>query len=517
VTLSFNDIISFKALQKPVIFLIGIGLLYLLPQNEIFLAIMSGLLLFYCYNNPIRTLYVSTALISCRYFFVNNGAMIGSDFEIFAPWRFLQEKALLMQSSDKIVFFLLLINILLINFKNKDNLNFRRFNYSLTILICIFVFITIMSMIANSISLFNTLFFIQMFTKPVLFLILILQMNWKKKEIFDFFKFVFAIILLMQIIPTFVENTPQIVRGYIFFVDQFTGTFTYGGNYSTTQFLIYACCILFINYLQIPNIKSLFWFIACLFCIISAQSGFQTAIIFLFICPWVISVFINSGNSDIKTFTTLFKFLYIIITLLLLNYLILNVTGLRGIGYVYEYSESITDVSLNEGIFELPKFRTYNILYDYWAKGEISPILGIGPCGYLSGAAFYAGSKYYTELIANKLYFRSSFRSNVLTFPQNSTVGIIGEVGIFGYIVYIILYFMPFVFIKRNLKRYFKTFWSPVAVGYVGIFISLISWSFFWNAFEDIALSGVFFIISGILMQVFLLLTNNEEPENEWT
>jgi hypothetical protein len=510
--LPFSDLISARNLKTPIFFLLALCILYRLPQNIALFGAVCFALIIWHMQEPVKVLYISTSILSMRYFFVNMGTMKGSDFTIFAPWRFRDIADTFFQYSGPFVFVFLLItifNLLRNPSKRQRKLNVSATAGNLTLWgILIFIFISAVSALANHVSLFTTLFFIQIFLRPILFLALIVLADWTKEKLLNYFKFVFSIIFLMQIIPTFVENIPNILRGYVFFLDQFTGTFAYHFNPLTVQVLLYSFCILWMNYLQVSSVKSLLAVFLCFFSIISAQSGVQTVVNMISLIPFLIISNLSPMKFSLDPFRSKLKMGIAIGTLVVLVAIVILSPGLGGYDALVGYSTYSADRAISEGLLETPKFRTYEILFDSWKKGDINPIFGLGPGQYLTGGSGIDGNPSRGYILYNPMLFSAGLFSNMLMSPFNNFVGVTGEIGIFGYITLLLIVIIPLRHIWRNLESYHGTVWSPVAAGYIGIFSCMIGWSFFWNVFEDTVMGVFYYIIGGVLIVAGRLMEN---------
>lgn len=504
-----NITFNYKNIIFPFLALFIIGIIFTLPQNFISFGIVCALSIYFI-TKPIKVLYISTAILSMRYFFVNMhpaleenrifGPMVGID--IYAPWRFRETNDIFIQYSDEFVFVFLLLSIIVGKLRKK-NISTSNLNEEKVLFWSIsgFIFLTLISSMINQVSMFQTFFFLQLFLRPVLFIILVLMIRWDSKTLINFSIFIFSIIFFMQIIPTFIENMPSIFIGQIFFIDLFMGTFAYGLNPITVQLLFYSFCIILVNYLQTSTKYNLVYFLICMFCIISAQSGLQTAVILIALIPFVLLIMLLPKKFDIppvKSKLTL-AFGFLLITAMVL--IIINSPNLPGYHALIEYTGYSTEKALEEGLFETPKFRTYSILYEYWESNEINPLVGNGPGQYLSGGSGL-DNPYVKKIISNPLFFSSGLFSNLLSYPFNNFVGLAGEIGIFGYLVILYIYILPLRYVWKNMQSYHNTFWSPVAGGFIGMFFVLFAWSLFWNVFEETAMSMFYFIIAGILINV---------------
>ena len=184
-------------------------------------------------------------------------------------------------------------------------------------------------------------------------------------------------------------------------------------------------------------------------------------------------------------------------------FVVVSNPDMPGYDLVVGYNERSGEQALNEGIMETTKIRTYQILFDYWLTGKFSPLIGVGPGNYLSGASLFEGSEYTRLIIGNTALFKSGLFSNMLSGPQNDFVGLSGEIGIPGYIVMLIIYIFPLTLAFKNKYYFFKnSFWATLYAGFFGIFWCVIGWSFVWNMFEEWAMPVYYFIIGGILLAV---------------
>jgi hypothetical protein len=499
-----SEIIKLRSLLEPLKYIAVMAVIALLPQAMPVFVIICLIVLYFCLNNPVRSLYIATAIISFRYFFVIHG----TDWPTFAPWRVRNLGDTFIQFSDEFVFVLLLFAILMQFVNRQINLLTFSERRRLRINILFFCALAILSGLANQVSPVITFFFLQLFLRPVLFLVLILSIRWKEYELFRYFVFIFTITFLLQVFPSFLENIILVAGGRLFFIDMFTGTFVFPFNLIAVQLLFYSLCILFVNYLQRTTSKNLRWLLLCFFSIISSQSGFQTGSILIGLLPFLFMVFLRPQKLDLPIIKSKFTMIWAAAILGLLVIGIVLMPELPGYEDMVGYSEYAGRKAIDEGIAETPKIRTFEILFDYIAQGEINFFIGAGPGQYLSGAAGLTGNPYMSMLVGNTGIFSGGLFSGVLSFPYNNFVGLIGEAGIFAYIVMLLIYFLPIAYVWRNLSWYRGTFWSTVASGFIGVFLAMFVWSFFWNVFEDIAMSVFYFIIGGILISACEIIKN---------
>ncbi|MCX6158495.1 MAG: hypothetical protein NTY74_11010 [Ignavibacteriae bacterium] len=494
-----EDILKYKNLKEPFKYLIILGLIFTLPQNMIVFMVVCLILIVMTIDKPILVLYIATAIISYRYYFVDTTNIENSLFFVNF-WKRMPISATFVANSHNFIFVYLFLAILK---QIPKTLRVPK-EFNRLIVLSLFILILIVtSGLLNSSGYYKMLLFIMQFFRPLLFFLLIIIINWEEGELKKYFGFVLLIIFPMQIVLTFIDFWQLVVQGELLLGDLFTGSFCFPFNNLTVQIMFYALFIVFSEFI-ITRSKKYLWFVMVLvYGILSAQSGLQTAVILFFSIPFALWLILNPETLGLKRLQTNFIFglSFVIISMFLL---VLFVSPeLKGYDGVITYNVSMTEQVFGEiGILETPKIRTFEILFDNILNGSMNPFLGLGPGGYLSGASMVDNKSYMEQILSNPLYFTQKYTGNMLAYPTNNFVGITGEIGIIGYILFFSIYLIPYKYVLRNRYIYYNTFWHSTFIGFVGLSFALFGWSLFWNAIEDFAIPVYFWIIGGILYVV---------------
>jgi hypothetical protein len=503
---NIGDILKFKNLKEPFKYLIIIGLIFTLPQNMITFMVACAILIFMTIDKPIRVLYISTAIISFRYYFANTTNIEGSLFFVNF-WKFQSISSTFIQNSHNFIFIYLLLAILK-QLSKSDKIP-KVFNRIFVLSVFILILI-ITSGLLNNNGYYKMILFIIQFFRPILFFLLIIIINWKEDELKKYFGFVLLIIFPMQILLTLIDYWQLVVQGEILLGDLFTGSFCFPFNYLSVQVMFYAVFIIFSEFIISKTRKYLFFIIILVYAILSAQSGLQTAVIIFFSIPFALRLILNPETLGLKRLQTNFIVGVVITFVTLFLFVIYLSPELKGYEGVVQYNVDMTEQVFGEiGILEMPKIRTFDILFDNIINGVVNPIFGRGPGGYLSGASLVDNKSYMDEIISNPLYFTKKYAGNMLSFPNNNFVGIVGEIGIIGYILFFSIYLIPYKYIMQNRQNYYNTFWHSTFLGFIGISLALLGWSFFWNAIEDFAIPVYFWITGGILFSYNFIKYDN--------
>lgn len=506
---SISEILVIRNLKQPFIYLIVIGLIFLLPQNmALFLSICFVLLLL-TIDKPKLVLVISISIISFRYYFSNTTNIEGSMFFVNF-WKHLPLSSLFVQNSHNFVFVYILLTIL----KQLTKIDKIPREFKNILFICLFILLLIfVSGLLNNVGYFKILLFIMQFFRPLLFFLLIIVIEWTDDDLKEFYKYVLLIIFPMQIVLTFIDYWQLVVQGKILLGDLFTGSFCFPFNYLSVQVMFYAALIIFAEYIISKTNKLLLFIIILVYGILSAQSGLQTAVLIFFEIPLAFWLIFNPESIGLKRLQTNF-IIGVVVTFISIFLITVFVSPeLKGYDEVVGYNMLMTEKVFGEiGIDETPKIRTFVIFFENVFNGTINPFLGLGPGEYLSGAAVGSDKSYTNQIISNPLYFTSKYTGNMLSYPNNNFVGIAGEIGIIGYILFFAIYLIPYRYILKNRINYFNTFWHSTFIGFIGISFALFGWSFFWNAIEDFAIPVYFWVIGGILyVASYTARINNEE------
>jgi hypothetical protein len=496
-SLILSELFRKRSFYVPLLILISLGLAYLLPQNIIIFMIIGAVLIFTTYDNPKAVLYISAGLITFRYFFVDSSGMEFTGLppsSIFFRFRLLTDY--FVSNLHNFVFIYLFLAFLKNNAKIKrDSMIIK----PMITIIGVIILIMVLSALLNETSLMLVVLFVVQLIRPVLFLLLILCVDWTEEDLLKFFIYILTLIFSLQLILTTIDNIRYILQGYILLSDNLTGSFTFPFNWVATQLLVYSSCMFFSMYLYTKNKKAAIAILICAFFILSAQTGFQTFYNLLFLIPFFFYVNVNSIRLDLGIIKSTFYIVMVVIFLFIGYFVLREFKDLPGYDLIYTYNELGAESIKESGLAEYPKFKIYEIFFNFVSKGEINLITGVGPGNFLSGAGIGSHNKFYELLFLNPFFFKVGI-TNTGAFIGNSFLGILGEIGILGMILVYSLYIIPFRFVVRNITEYIGTPFMPVAVGAIGVFLSVVGFSFVWNAFEDFAIPVYYFIIVGIVI-----------------
>jgi hypothetical protein len=301
----------------------------------------------------------------------------------------------------------------------------------------------------------------------------------------------------LQIVLSLVENIPSIVHGNFIFVDKFTGTFTFPFNYLCIQLLLYSFLYILALFLLNRRIKYIVAMLLIAASVYSASSGFQTFIFVISTSLIILWIGFNSGKLYIPApLGRLLPLVGFSIFLSSVVYLYLTPDILTKYGQS-GYAAYVIEKYKYMGLERNPKFQIYHITSDLLSSGTINALWGNGPTNYLSGASIKYGNPYLKEYGTSGWLGSTSGYTGMPSYVENDVVGIAGEVGITGLIIYLYMFIVPVIFVIRNMGIVAGTMWHAVAIASIA------------TTFFMIFFGAVHLVLSNYIMPIIpILLTS---------
>ncbi|MCI4671328.1 MAG: hypothetical protein MRZ79_24520 [Bacteroidia bacterium] len=288
----------------------------------------------------------------------------------------------------------------------------------------------------------------------------------------------FAIIMFagveMQVVGSLLQNFHKL-PGTFFFNDFAVGTFVFPLYERSAYFLSIGFFFFLYQFLISRKPVYIVRMAIALYGILSISVILYTAVFALIL---VSSLFYASTLKVIK-FKELMLAIFVMLLLAYPTYIIFTDESLASDSSVH--AEKLIEKNENREWWEVPKIYSYVNLYNMmYEEGRF--FFGSGPGTFLT--RFAAGEifeKYRTFTVYGTTQLSSS------EFLENSTVGIIGEIGLQGYIIYILLF-------ATMIRRSF------VLIKYKRIWLGRA------DAFSAaILFSGLLFLIFGMVRNIFEL------------
>lgn len=375
---------------------------------------------------------------------------------------------------------------------DKQNIYFQKKQNKL--LFYLFL-ICVISTVLNNLSIFNLLLFIVVSLFPFFLFNIILKLNFQKKQINLLDNLLFLFILTNVVLSNF---------QYFFLglrADDVQGMFIgqgLGHHINGVICLIYGGYYIIQNKTKLNALKIIF----LIFCFLTVFTSDTKSIFFVIIISFIVLIFIASFNLMFPksySFSSNLKYLFLSLSLLIISlgalYVFLEIFNLRQFSHInFDYLKSGFQLKLN--IFLFLENRD---LFDF--------LIGSGPAMVSSKVAQLSNlfDRYYELLdLLNFsfskitkdifIYSQSNFLTNEKTGSSIfslffSQVGIYGEVGVLGWIIYNLL--------LMNIYKYFNENYLCLAILIITYVMSFI---FSWLE-ESIFITFVFILLLIIKFQ----------------
>ncbi|MEO0895733.1 MAG: hypothetical protein AAFY71_05015 [Bacteroidota bacterium] len=388
-----------------------------------------------------------------------------------------------MSNFFRVAFLAILIKIFPSWWRKYNKWEFNPFQVLfLLFLICCFV-----SMIVNGAFNKSAWKFVMILSLPFMYHLYMKEVNYTPKESSNTFSLFMFMSVEMQVIVSLLQNYREL-PGKIFFDDYATGTFVFPqyelSGYFLTMGLFWALYKLLVNRKPIYILRA----IIALYGIISISIVLFTVVLVLVLGA---SLIYANVLGILKTKELVLAF-FVIMILGYPVYIIFTDESQGSNSSVH--SKKMSEKYESASLTDIPKIYSYVNLYNMMTtEGRV--IFGSGPGTFQT--KFASGPiqrKYHTFNVMQTSQLSSS------EFLENSTVGIIGEIGLQGYIVFILLYWYmvkrSFRYINLKKKLTGKPDAFATAILMTGILFFL--FAFIRNFYEQFRFT-IFFVI---LMEV---------------
>ena len=224
-----------KAFSLAVLLMVFVGITTVIPSSiTIFFVFMVSISLF-CLIKPKAFVYISLGYLCFRYMFtpsINRG-----NYGLFLDFlHFGYQDAPLIKYADEWVGIMAAILVLkLIGIDKRKS--YVTSKTKIISVISLFGLFSLISALVNLVGPITTIYFLEVFLRPVLVFLVIVLIDWDEKSLNDLFCFTFMLSFPFQIGVSAIQNMHEIVRGNIFWIDNFIGTFVY-------PMCQVACCLI---------------------------------------------------------------------------------------------------------------------------------------------------------------------------------------------------------------------------------------------------------------------------------
>ena len=495
----YNSNILIGVLGLILVFIYGI-----MPNNIPMLVPLYLILFIISFNYPHFALYYIITIVTMKSFFVIPPSYYGGDI----LFRFAHLDDAAIKYADELAFLLCFQNIIMISVIQKRTPSLLR---KLGVLKWFkgFIVIIILSALVNSVPTSQILKYILNWTRPFLVYFLIFYLPWDEDKLNKIANYLITLAFVFQWGGSIAVNFKKMLKGDFFWVDDFTGTFTFPACEHAAFLLTIVLFVFLGKYFTHKNNKFLVVAVFAFFGIISAQVGTMTVML-LFVISVFFSVLVlfphKFGLSSFKgRFTILVGFVSIFFIGLFVWLDYDNPRYRSVVGYSQKKFEQ--RVLFSSQFSEIPKILSYYNLGQAYISGEINPLLGAGPANYLTGLGKSISSSPLIEKYGSKSLYKVVGQAES---QQNSVVGLAGEIGLIGFIVYISLVFSIFRHLWHNKNYFYKSEWHGLFIGTIGSFIFYLFYASIQNAFETPVHGVYIFSLSGIFI-IKAYITKNKE------
>ena len=346
--------------------------------------------------------------------------------------RYATENELLIKHFPKTIFIGAILYLLHLYF--SKSYIFKEM-YKLLKYINIFIIIALVSAVANLDFHPKVILFLVHFLFPVVvfyYIIAIKLSNIEKSRLFAYLMF---ICFEMQLFFTILQNLHNFLNGQWAFGDKAIGTFAFPMSQVSSALLAIALLFFLSNYIINHKKKDLLKVFIAFLGILSASVFFFTILLLISIFGFMI-IYFSSNIIFGRVKTMMYLILFGIIMTVPIIYIIQNPQNYYNTYYFVRKMEA----NRAKKITEVSKIYSFINLGNMMVN-ENKYILGAGPGNFLTNV----GKKYNSPLTVKYCSW------NVLgglhgsgEWIENSFVGLVGEIGFFGWLFYFLFYFTLF-------------------------------------------------------------------------
>lgn len=483
-----------------------VGLLALFPSNLFIFFAVALVFTVFSFMNRIFFIYGSMTILTFRYLFTISLSYTHNIYFNLNFLRVASDDFPIIKYADEVVGIIAAILIIDELLVRRKRIHFfgKRGNYYGSI----FLIITILSSIVNLVNPIQTIYFIQMFLRPILLFGIICSIPFTSEKLDRLFKYVFCLAFAFQLIFSVLQNLARIKEGSFLWGDLFIGTFMLPLSPISAGLLAFAFFI-FLG-LFIVNQHPLHFLGALLafWGIINAQAGFMTVILVFSVGIWIFYVGVNTRKMNLRRFAPRLSIILFISTIVSLVMILIFSPQTKGWDVSIGYPIQVIEKRIRDPFAETQKFLSYR---NFWSifKSEGKIVLGVGPAEFLTGAAGKVQSK------LTRQYSSLAVLGEVgaADFLENDTVGLIGEVGVIGWFTYIFFYVWTLLALSRMVRKISDPIWKGRTLGVFGGTIFILLYSFGWIIFESPVEPVFLWVLFGIVYKYYSSLEING---NRW-
>lgn len=428
------------------------------------------------------------------------GSTIGESF------RFANHDAAVIKYADELAFILCMQQLLVkTNVFTRLPPLFRSIRIGRYILL--FGAVVLFSALLNSVPFTNILYFFTNWFRPFLLLAVMTLLSWTERQIAMFLGLLITLAFAFQWGGSLAVNWQRALTGEFFWIDDFTGTFMFPLCEWAAFLLAIALFVFLSEFFVSKNGKYLLYAGLALFGIISAQVGTMTAMLLLILALFFGALFFAPNRFGLSGFKGRTGIVFGLLSITVVFALVLvGAPASEGQAFAIGYAQSqfnkwVLDVV---SILDIPKVLAYYKLSAAFLNGEINPLWGAGPAMYLTGM----GTTLNVSPLVEKYSAGTLFGGIVgeANSQAISVVGLLGELGILGFALYVALLVVPFRALWRRRHLLFGTRWHGLFLGTIGSFAFLLAYATIQTALDawiqvtyPLSFCGGLLIISCIL------------------
>lgn len=448
-----------------------------------FMGLLGVVLFALAFYRPVWFIYLALTLLITRNMFIYYPVYVKFIYVGDSPGdlalyflRTVQRQTAVYQNIPRLLWGVLFIRQALL-FLRKGSSAFKEVEPRLG-LAFLFVLFCLVSAIANMVFFSGTQNFIMGTTTPILLFYFMRSIRWTNKEKAMLVGYMAFMCFEAQIATNLINHWPELLRGSLFYGDFAFGTFSFPVS-EQSAFLVATCYyIYFFRLLVYGNTGDIVRMGLGLYNILSVAAMYFVGMTGLFTVLGLVYAYINKVISP-KQFL-----IAMIAGAVLLVPAGLVVTNPDIFPQAEHANKQLSDNSTggNKKLTDIPKVFSFVNLY-YMMRDEDKFLFGAGPGMFLS--SYGAGPLYAKYNTYSALNLRVVISSS--QFIENSFVGIVGDIGLQGYLAFLAFWFSIFAYVNRGNRKRISLGFKP---NVVNVAISIILIKFFLISFLRNMLEG---------------------------